>query len=72
MLLRASKHIFPDHYAYKQSDLEFNDKLPIIMTEKDAVKCKHFNKDNIWYLPIRVMPNDKLEKRISELLKGIN
>lgn len=65
-------HIFPDHYAYKQSDLEFNDKLPIIMTEKDAVKCSRFNKDNTWYLPIKVMPNDKLEKRISKLLEEIS
>lgn len=65
-------HIFPDHYAFKQSDLEFNDKLPIIMTEKDAVKCSRFNKDNTWYWPIKVMPNDKLEKRISKLLEDIS
>lgn len=65
-------HVYPDHYAYKQSDLEFNDKLPIIMTEKDAVKCSRFNKNNIWYLPIKVKPNDKLEKRIAKLLEEIN
>ncbi len=70
--IKVIPHIFPDHHAYKKSDLEFNDKLPIIMTEKDAVKCKHFNKDYIWYLPIKVMPNDKLEKRISQLLEGIS
>ncbi len=65
-------HVFSDHHAFKQSDLEFNDNLPIIMTEKDAVKCSRFNKNNAWYLPIKIMPNYKLEKRILELLEGIS
>lgn len=64
-------HAFPDHHVYKQLDLEFNDNLPIIMTEKDAVKCKRFNMQNAWYLPITVLPNDRLEKRISKLLEEI-
>lgn len=70
--LQAITHVFSDHYAYKQTDIEFNDDLPIIMTEKDAVKCRKFNKENVWYLPIITMPNDKLDNRISELLEEIN
>ena len=41
-------HEFPDHYSYKEQDLDFNDNLPIIMTEKDAVKCIKFAKSNFW------------------------
>ncbi len=70
--LQVIGHAFSDHYAYKQTDIEFNDDLPIIMTEKDAVKCRKFNKVNLWYLPIITMPNDKLDDRISELLEEIN
>lgn len=70
--LQVITHAFSDHYAYKEIDLEFNDNLPIIMTEKDAVKCRKFNKVNVWYLPIITMPNDKLDNRISELLEEIN
>ena len=43
---------FPDHYNYKASDLDFSDKLPIIMTDKDAVKCKAFAKEDWWSLSI--------------------
>ena len=30
----------------------FNDDLPIIMTEKDAVKCARYSNNNHWYIPI--------------------
>lgn len=62
-------HAFPDHHAYSSTDLEFNDNLPILMTEKDAVKCKHFYNENAWYLPITAMPNDKLTQRITTLVE---
>ncbi|MFK7815012.1 MAG: tetraacyldisaccharide 4'-kinase [Gammaproteobacteria bacterium] len=69
--LQVIPHAFPDHYVYKQTDIEFNDNSPIIMTEKDAVKCKQFNKVNAWYLPVSVMPNKQLNDRITNLLEEI-
>ncbi len=65
-------HVFTDHYTYKQADIEFNDNLPIIMTEKDAVKCREFNTENAWYLPMTIQSNEKLGGRISKLLEEIN
>jgi tetraacyldisaccharide 4'-kinase len=50
--LKLHCHEFPDHYAYQKSDIQFNDNLPVIMTEKDAVKCQSFAKSQHWYLPI--------------------
>lgn len=55
--LRKSKmnvieHVFPDHHLYCEMDLQFNDDLPIVMTEKDMVKCKDFARENFWYLPV--------------------
>ena len=35
-------HAFPDHHRYEQDDLRFGSDLPVLMTEKDAVKCKAF------------------------------
>ena len=46
------EHAFPDHHALTASDLEFKDDLPVLMTEKDAVKCRHFAKDNHWQVPV--------------------
>ncbi len=48
------EHIFPDHYAYCAKDFDFQDKFPILMTEKDAVKCKPFADKRFWYLPCDV------------------
>lgn len=33
-------HPFADHHAYRPGDLEFEEPLPVLMTEKDAVKCR--------------------------------
>lgn len=69
--IHVIEHAFPDHHAYVDADFEFGDKNPILMTEKDAVKCKPFLDRNIWYLPIIVQPNPILEQRISALIEGI-
>lgn len=75
MLKRAGvdiiEHAFPDHHAYVKADLEFGDDAPILMTEKDAVKCETFLDSDIWYLPIIVQVNAALEQRISTLIEGI-
>lgn len=52
MGLDIEGHDFPDHYAFSQSDLEFHDEKPIIMTEKDAVKCGGFAGRRHWCLPV--------------------
>lgn len=44
---------FDDHHQYKISDFEKID-YKIVTTEKDAVKLKIFNKDNIYALKLRL------------------
>lgn len=46
-------HPFPDHHAYVAADLAFDDGLPVVMTEKDMVKCQGFAAANWWYVPVR-------------------
>ena len=46
--LTTVNHAFPDHYAYRASDLEFGDCDALLMTEKDAVKCEAFARQH-WY-----------------------
>jgi tetraacyldisaccharide 4'-kinase len=52
--LQVLEHAFPDHHRYRASELEFHDGLPLLMTEKDAVKCRAFAGANRWYLPVAV------------------
>ncbi len=46
------KQAFADHYFYRPEDLEFSNPYPLVMTEKDAVKCRAFAGDNRYYLPV--------------------
>ncbi|WHZ18373.1 MAG: tetraacyldisaccharide 4'-kinase [Rhodanobacteraceae bacterium] len=45
-------HPFPDHHRYVAADLGFGDGLPVLMTEKDMVKCRAFAKGNAWAVPV--------------------
>lgn len=45
-------HPFPDHHPFQASDLEFGDDLPVLMTEKDAVKCTKFGSERHWVVPV--------------------
>ena len=69
--IKLIKHEFNDHHPFIESDLQFDDDLPIIMTEKDAVKCRNFNTYNMWYLPISVGFNEAFNFRLFNLLKGL-
>jgi len=50
--LQPIPHRFPDHHRYLRGELEFGDALPVIMTEKDAVKCRSIAPENCWCLPV--------------------
>ncbi len=61
-------HIFADHYAYTQEDLEFSDNYPILMTAKDCVKCKEFATDQMWYLQVEAdLSDDFLQQLVNKL-----
>lgn len=50
--LRFTAHPFPDHHAYTAADLSFAGGGCIVMTEKDAVKCRHIADERFWTLPV--------------------
>ena len=45
-------HAFADHHAYRAEDFAFGSELPVLMTEKDAVKCATFA--NAWFYSVPV------------------
>ena len=58
------EHNFPDHYLYQAADFNFNDHLPIVMTEKDAVKCDSFADERFWYVPVGTIVRDELKAQV--------
>lgn len=57
-------HVFPDHYQFNAKDFVFSDALPVIMTEKDAVKCHGFAEENWWYIPVAAQMDQEFEKKL--------
>lgn len=47
------EHAFADHHAFRAADLAFGDDLPVLMTEKDAIKCRAFAQARHWFVPVR-------------------
>jgi len=50
--LRHTAHSFPDHAAFEPQHLAFASDLPLVMTEKDAVKCRAWACADWWYLKV--------------------
>lgn len=51
-------HPFPDHHAYGVGDLVFTPSLPLVMTEKDAVKCAGLAPADTWFVPVQAILPD--------------
>ena len=63
-------HAFADHYPFSPQDFAFVKNDVVVMTEKDAIKCQHFARDNWFVLRVeaRCSPElaDVVEKRLKD------
>ncbi len=66
--LQLIEHPFPDHHRFTREDLQFTDTRPVIMTEKDAVKCHAFAQAHHWYLPVEASLDENFGERLLSLL----
>lgn len=69
--LRLVEHPLPDHHRFRAEDLRFAEDLPILMTEKDAVKCRGFAQDNVWYVPVSAQLDPEFEDQWLKRLAAI-
>lgn len=69
---RPIEHPFADHASYRPEQLVFSPELPVVMTEKDAVKCRAFAPPGWLYLKVEVRPSsgfvDWFDDRLTQLL----
>ena len=66
------RHPFPDHHNFTSSDMFYLDHLPIVMTEKDASKCRDLDINKIWYLTIDADVSNKFIDKLDNKLKSLN
>jgi tetraacyldisaccharide 4'-kinase len=67
MGLEVQQHVFADHHRYRKSDFaRLGGDSMVIMTEKDAVKCRKLPLFNAWYLPVEAVMSENLEAGLRE------
>ena len=70
--IEVEGHALRDHMQIPEEDTRFDDDLPVVMTEKDAVKCRDFARDGLWYLPVEVdFGDDRNMIWVDELLRQL-
>ncbi|MGA2655053.1 MAG: tetraacyldisaccharide 4'-kinase [Gammaproteobacteria bacterium] len=62
--IETINHAYPDHFQFSSQHLKFADDLPILITEKDAVKCKDFNIQNVWVVKIKTHLDPEFTKSL--------
>jgi tetraacyldisaccharide 4'-kinase len=68
--IAAIEHPFPDHHRFRAEDLDFPDAAAIVMTEKDAVKCREIADARSWYLPVEARLDPAFVTRVATLIGG--
>lgn len=69
--LQVDERPYPDHYRFQPRDAEDWPAGPVLMTEKDAVKCAAFVGPDHWYLPVEARVDAELERRILARVAGL-
>jgi tetraacyldisaccharide 4'-kinase len=59
---------FADHYQFGKGDLP---EETVLMTEKDAVKCRHFAHEDWWYLPVSAKLSEQFKQQFLHKLKTV-
>jgi len=68
--ITVKEHPFPDHHAFRKGDFEQMDgDFPILMTEKDAVKCTRLGLKNAWFLSVDAVLPAEWESALVEQMR---
>jgi tetraacyldisaccharide 4'-kinase len=69
--LSIYEHPFPDHHPYQTSDVMFPDNLPVLVTEKDAVKLERFaTLEHIWVVSVTAVVDDAWLEQLYRNIHG--
>ena len=63
---------FPDHHRFRREDFDhIPPGIAIVMTEKDAVKCRGLDLPNAWYLPVSAALDHALESALAGAMREL-
>ena len=72
MGLEITRFSYADHHKYQQSDFDKHAGNVVVMTEKDAVKCKDLDIFDAWFIEITAALPDEVIERILGLVSSGN
>ncbi|WP_250462098.1 tetraacyldisaccharide 4'-kinase [Microbulbifer litoralis] len=64
----VTEQAYADHHQYCQQELQFDGETPVIMTMKDAVKCRDFWQGHWWALEVRAKLPDLFYQSVHQHL----
>lgn len=66
--LQFKTRVFTDHHAYQMQDFSDTDEMTILMTSKDAVKCRSFARTDWWSLAVVAhLPDDFFDRLAAQI-----
>jgi tetraacyldisaccharide 4'-kinase len=68
--LAFTPHAFPDHHPFAAPDLDYAGCDAVLMTEKDAVKCRRFARADLFALRVEARVDDRLADLIASRIRG--
>lgn len=69
--LKLIRHVFPDHHRFLPEEIMLDGDAPVLMTEKDAVKCMRFAQSRHWCVLVSAEFDDAFVHRLDTLIKGV-
>lgn len=69
--LEIVEHPHPDHVALKREDIVFDDGAPVVMTEKDAVKCRAWADERHWAIRLETVVSPEDSARVGHLIETV-
>lgn len=69
--LKLFRHPFPDHHRFTRQEINPADELPVLMTEKDAVKCGAYLNARHWAVRVEAEPAPAFVEALTQHLRGL-
>ena len=67
--VRGQLYPFPDHHAFRAGDFQALGDRAILMTEKDAPKCRTFADHRMWVVPLTVHLAPETKRKLLRLVR---
>ncbi|KAA0011399.1 tetraacyldisaccharide 4'-kinase [Billgrantia pellis] len=69
--MEVRPHALPDHHRFTAADLTFDDGRPVVMTAKDAEKCRDLAPPGSWVLEVEAEPMPAFVEWLDQRLSGL-